>query len=77
MEETATLYGAKDQIIPAAPTEAVIRALDGHARVKRYDHGYHMLMRDLEVKKCGATCWTGSPAAAPHRIDYRPGGGPF
>ena len=45
------LYGAKDQIIPAAPTEAVIKALDGHARVKRYDHGYHMLMRDLEAKK--------------------------
>ena len=45
------LYGAKDQIIPAPPTEAVIKALDGHARVKRYDHGYHMLMRDLEAKK--------------------------
>jgi len=26
MGETASLYGAKDQIIPAAPTEAVIRA---------------------------------------------------
>ncbi len=45
------LYGAKDQIIPAAPTEAVIKALDGHARAKRYDHGYHMLLRDLEAKK--------------------------
>ena len=45
MGETASLYGAKDQIIPAAPTEAVIRG------VKRYDHGYHMLMRDLEGKK--------------------------
>jgi|GEM_PF-4974646 len=51
MGETASLYGAKDQIIPAAPTEAVIRALDGHVRVKRYDHGYHLLMRDLEGKK--------------------------
>jgi fermentation-respiration switch protein FrsA (DUF1100 family) len=44
------LYGAKDQIIPAAPTEAVIKALGDRARVKRYDHGYHMLLRDLEAK---------------------------
>ncbi|HET7085786.1 MAG TPA: alpha/beta hydrolase [Rhizomicrobium sp.] len=41
-------YGAKDQVIPAKPTEAVIQALDGKATVKRYDHGYHMLLRDLE-----------------------------
>jgi alpha-beta hydrolase superfamily lysophospholipase len=42
------LYGANDQIIPKEPTEAVIQALDGKATVKRYDHGYHMLLRDLE-----------------------------
>jgi hypothetical protein len=36
---------------PPASTEAVIKALDGHARAKRYDHGYHMLLRDLEAKK--------------------------
>ena len=42
------LYGANDQIIPAAPTAGVIKALDGKATVKRYDHGYHMLLRDLE-----------------------------
>ena len=45
------LYGAKDQIIPKAPTEAVIAALGKRARVKRYDHGYHMLLRDLEAEK--------------------------
>jgi acylglycerol lipase len=42
------LYGANDQIIPAKPTQAVIAALGGKATVKRYEHGYHMLLRDLE-----------------------------
>jgi acylglycerol lipase len=46
------LYGANDQIIPAKPTEAVIAALkakpDVPLTVKRYAHGYHMLLRDLE-----------------------------
>lgn len=45
------LYGAKDQIIPRGPTEAVIAALGKRARAIRYDGGYHMLMRDLEAKK--------------------------
>jgi alpha-beta hydrolase superfamily lysophospholipase len=42
------LYGANDQIIPAKPTQAVIAALGSKATVKRYEHGYHMLLRDLE-----------------------------
>lgn len=42
------LYGANDQIIPAKPTQAVIAALGDKAVVKRYEHGYHMLLRDLE-----------------------------
>jgi len=42
------LHGANDQIIPPKPTEAVIAALGGKAAVKRYEHGYHMLLRDLE-----------------------------
>jgi len=41
------LYGAKDQVIPAAPTKAVISALDGDATVHEYPNGYHMLLRDL------------------------------
>ena len=48
------LYGAKDQIIPKKPTEAVVAELGKHASVKRYEHGYHMLLRDLE----GKTVWT-------------------
>jgi acylglycerol lipase len=42
------LYGANDQIIPKEPTQAVIAALGDKAKVKRYEHGYHMLLRDLE-----------------------------
>jgi alpha-beta hydrolase superfamily lysophospholipase len=48
------LYGAKDQIIPKEPTEAVITALGNRTRVKRYANGYHMLLRDLE----GKTVWS-------------------
>ena len=42
------LYGANDQIIPAKPTEAVIAALGSKVTAKRYEHGWHMLLRDLE-----------------------------
>ena len=48
------VYGAKDQIIPKEPTEAVVAGLGNHARVIRYGNGYHMLLRDLE----GKTVWT-------------------
>jgi acylglycerol lipase len=47
------LYGANDQIIPAAPTEAVIAALGTRAEVRHYPNGYHMLLRDLDR----ATVW--------------------
>ena len=40
-------YGAKDQVIPAAPTQAVIAALGARAEVHHYEAGYHMLLRDL------------------------------
>ena len=40
-------YGARDQVIPAKPTEAVITELGARAAIKRYDTGYHMLLRDL------------------------------
>jgi acylglycerol lipase len=45
------VYGAKDQVIPKEPTEAVIKALDGKVTVRRYDHGYHMLLRDLDAEQ--------------------------
>jgi alpha-beta hydrolase superfamily lysophospholipase len=46
------LYGANDQIIPAKSTKTVIATLkakpDVPLTVKHYEHGYHMLLRDLE-----------------------------
>lgn len=48
------LYGAHDQVIPHAPTAAVISELDGKAKVIRIADGYHMLLRDLDAK----TVWS-------------------
>jgi acylglycerol lipase len=46
------LYGANDQVIPPGPTQKFIAALPPAAPGTRvlsyYDHGYHMLLRDLE-----------------------------
>jgi alpha-beta hydrolase superfamily lysophospholipase len=42
------LTGRKDQIIPQEATAAVIADLGSRATVRRYDQGYHMLLRDLE-----------------------------
>jgi len=44
------LYGGNDQVIPAEPTQAVAKALDGSTTVIRYPDGYHMLLRDLEAE---------------------------
>lgn len=44
------LYGKNDQVIPAKPTEAVVKALGDRAEVHTYEHGYHMLLRDLDAK---------------------------
>ena len=45
------LHGARDQVIPPKSAAAAIAALDGHAEVREYLHGYHMLLRDLEGAK--------------------------
>jgi len=44
------LYGKNDQVIPKEPTEAVVKALGARAEVHRYEHGYHMLLRDLDAQ---------------------------
>lgn len=44
------LYGAKDQIIPKAPIEAVARRLPERLkRVALYANGWHLLYRDLQA----------------------------
>ena len=47
------LYGAKDQIIPRAPTVAVVKALGSRVEAREYPNGYHMLLRDLD----GPSIW--------------------
>jgi acylglycerol lipase len=46
------MYGAKDEIIPKRPIRRFVRALPHDPADRRslayYEHGYHMLMRDLE-----------------------------
>lgn len=44
------LYGGNDQVIPAEPTEAVAKALDGSTTIIRYPEGYHMLLRDRDAE---------------------------
>jgi acylglycerol lipase len=41
------LYGGRDQVIPKTATEALLAKLGTNADVKRYDTGYHLLLRDL------------------------------
>ncbi len=46
------MYGAEDEIIPKPPIRRFVRALPPDSRGRRifayYEHGYHMLLRDLE-----------------------------
>ena len=44
------LYGARDEIIPRAPTIRMLDKFGAPHRVAQYANGYHMLMRDLQAK---------------------------
>jgi alpha-beta hydrolase superfamily lysophospholipase len=49
------LFGARDILVPGAPSEAMLRKLppvaEGDRRVTTYDNGWHMLLRDLDGPK--------------------------
>jgi alpha-beta hydrolase superfamily lysophospholipase len=61
------LYGAKDDIIPKAPTRAVLRRLmaRGKSRAAYYKNGYHMLLRDLKGDEVArdVVAWMKNPRA--------------
>ena len=63
------LYGKNDQVIPAPPTEATIAVLGSRAEVHRYDHGYHMLLRDLDRQTVWAdvVTWIDNHRTQPQR----------
>lgn len=52
---TLLLYGEKDEIIPKKPTIAFLQqwlsANSDQKTVAFYEHGYHMLLRDLQANK--------------------------
>ncbi len=49
---TLYLYGAKDQLIPSAPTRDFLRQTDPRAvRPVWYAMGYHLLLRDLRAEQ--------------------------
>ena len=61
------LYGARDEIIPKAPTRRMLAAMPTNARkVAVYDDGYHMLLRDLqaEIVHRDIAAWARDPGAA-------------
>lgn len=63
------LYGANDQIVPAAPTRRLWRALPARAEVRQrlalYPEGWHMLLRDLQARTVweDVLAWIEDPAA--------------
>lgn len=68
------LYGANDQIIPRAPTEAVIKELGSRAEVQLYPKGYHMLLRDREGPGIwmDVAVWIDKHATAPATVTALP-----
>jgi alpha-beta hydrolase superfamily lysophospholipase len=62
-------YGAKDEIVPQAAVRRFVEALPAEPRHRRrlawYDHGYHMLLRDLEgpVVTADVASWVFAPRA--------------
>ena len=63
------MYGAKDQIVPKTPVRRFVGGLPAEcrcrARLAWYEHGYHMLLRDLEgpVVSADVAGWVLDPGA--------------
>ena len=47
---TLMLYGANDQVIPAAGVKRAVRNLPAHVRTAYYAKGYHMLLNDKQAE---------------------------
>jgi len=56
---TLVLYGENDDLVPKAPTFAMLRRLRAPHRVAIYPKGYHMLLRDLDgaVVRADVAAW--------------------
>ena len=62
---TLVLYGEHDQLVPKAPTYAMLKRLAAPHRVAIYPAGYHMLLRDLDaaVVLGDVAAWIANPSA--------------
>lgn len=45
------LYGLKDEVVPEAPSRNVMASLTAPNKQITYEHGYHMLLHDLQREK--------------------------
>jgi acylglycerol lipase len=56
---TLVQYGKNDQIIPKEPTFLMLDRMPHTTRKAFYEHGYHMLLRDLQGEKplADITAW--------------------
>lgn len=48
------LYGARDEVTPKPPLDAVVAALPGETRYVVYPEGWHLLLRDLQAPRVWA-----------------------
>jgi alpha-beta hydrolase superfamily lysophospholipase len=44
---TLIQYGKNDQIVPKEPVLQILKKMSANSRTAIYEHGYHMLLRDL------------------------------
>jgi acylglycerol lipase len=62
------LYGARDEVVPEAPTLAMMSSLPRHGahRIAIYSRGYHMLLRDLQAQAVwdDILAWIAAPKAS-------------
>ena len=66
------VYGAKERILPRAPTCEMLRRLAAPLRVAVYPDGHHMLLRDLraDIVRTDISAWIAAPAIGlPSGID--------
>jgi alpha-beta hydrolase superfamily lysophospholipase len=48
---TLVQYGENDQVIPKKPIFLMLEKMPATTRKAFYEHGYHMLLRDLQGEK--------------------------
>lgn len=59
------VYGTRDEVVPTGPVETFVSRLPDNVSVAVYDHGYHMLLRDLRSKAVldDILAWVAKPGA--------------